>query len=60
MQGERDSIRLRLPGGDGGSLMALVPDASRQEFGGTSTNILSANSLKPIVFDPAVSAAGGR
>ena len=46
--------------GDGGPSLALAPDASRQEFGGTSTNILSANSLKSIVFDPDASTADGR
>ena len=60
VRGERDSIRLRFPEGDGGLSTALAPDASRQKFGGTSTNVLSANLLRPIVFDPAASAAGGR
>ena len=45
VQEERDSIRLRVPGGNGGSSTALVPNTSRQEFGDTSTNVLSANSL---------------
>ena len=39
---------------------ALVPDASRREFGGSSTNILCANYSKPNVVNPAVSAVGGR
>ena len=60
VRGERDSICFRVPRGDGGPSTGLVPDASRREFGGTSTNVLSANLLKPIVFDPAASVAGGR
>ena len=51
VRGRRDSIRLTVLGGDGGLLKALALDASRWEFRGTSTNVLSANSLKPIVFD---------
>ena len=53
--GERDFIRLGIPGGDGGPSTPLAVDASRQEFGGTSINVLSVNSPKPIVFDPAAS-----
>ena len=59
-EGGRDSIRFRVPGGDGGPSTPLAVDASKQEFGGTSTNVLSANLLKPIVFDLAVSTADGR
>ena len=40
--------------------MPLAADTSRRKFGGTSTNVLSAKSLKLIVFDPTASAAGGR
>ena len=43
-----------------GPFTPVVADAPKQEFGGTSTNVLFANPLKPIVFDPAASAAGGR
>ena len=60
-EGERDSIRLRVPGGDGGRQCRWPRTLTfRQEFGDTSINILSANSLKPIVFDLAASTAGGR
>ena len=59
-EGEGDFIHLRVPGGGGGPSTPLAADASKQEFGGTSTNVLFANPLKPIVFDPAASAAGGR
>ena len=40
--GERDSIRLRVPGGGGGPSTPLAADASKREFGGTRTNVLSA------------------
>ena len=59
-EGERDSIRLRIPGGDGGSSTPLAADASMREFGGTSTNVLSTNSLKPIVFDLVVAQPVGK
>ena len=59
-EGERDSIHPRVPGGDGGRSTLLAADASRRKFGGISTNVLSANSLKPIVYDPSASTAGGR
>ena len=42
-EGEWNSIRLRIPGGDGGVFNALAADASKQEFRGSSTNVLSAN-----------------
>ena len=60
VQGKRVSIRLRVPRGDGRPSTALAPEASRQEFKGTSINALSANSLKPIAFDPTASAARRR
>ena len=60
MREERDSICLWVPGGDGGASTALVPDATRREIRGTSSDILSANSLKPIAFDPTASAARRR
>ena len=60
-RGERDiPSTLGFRKGMEGPSTPLAADASKREFGGTSTNILSANSLKPIVFDAAVSAAGGR
>ena len=59
-KGEKDSICLRVPGEDRRPSTALAPVVSRREFEGTSTNALSANSLKPIVVDPAASTAGGR
>ena len=59
-KGERDFIRLTVLGGDWGRSTPLATDASKREFGGTSTNVLFDNSLKPIVFDPAASAVGGR
>ena len=37
------SIHLKIPGGDEGAINALAADASKQEIGGTSTNVLSAN-----------------
>ena len=43
-----------------GAVNALAADASKQEFGGTSTNVLSANCLSQCVFDVAGRAAGGR
>ena len=59
-EGERDSIRLNIPGGDGGRRQTLAPDAFRRKFEGTGTNVFSANYSKPIAFDLAVSAAGGK
>ena len=40
--------------------LLMAADASKWEFGGTSTNVLPANYSKPVVFDLAASAAGGR
>ena len=46
--------------GMGGRGQVLALDASRREYRDTSTNVLSANYSKPLVFDLAVSAAGRR
>ena len=59
-EGERDSIQFRVPGGDRRPSTPMAANVSKREFGGTSTNVLSANSIKPIVFDPDASAAGVR
>ena len=42
-EGEWDSIPLSVSEGDGGAVNVLAADASKREFGGTSTNVLSAN-----------------
>ena len=42
-EGECNFIRLKVPEGNGGAVNVLAADASKQEFGDTSTNVLSAN-----------------
>ena len=60
-RGERDSpSTLGFREGMEGPSTPLAADASKRKFGGTSTNVLSANYSKLIVFDLAVSAAGWR
>ena len=60
VRGSRDSICIRVPRGDGGPVNVLAADASKREFGGASTNVLSANRPCQCVFDLATRVAGGR
>ena len=46
--------------GMNGAINTLTADSSKREFGGTSTNVLSANCPCQCVFDLAARAAGGR
>ena len=54
--GERDLIRLRVPGVDG-EPFTLATDVSWRKFGGTGANVLSANHL---LCQLLASAVGGR